>query len=204
MKKRYLAVSVLIISLIAPLTVKADSISVGGGDGRKDVMMDTTLTTREISDVPIKAAVATSFTVSLPSKIVLSKVATDEYQFKSVVGVKGDIDAQGIVKVEPSSSVTMYDVTFRLDGKTDPPNSEAEQSAYVHRSPVIGSVTQSAITWNKEELAKTSKEDESVYTYDAESGFHNTALTMKVNGLSTGKWLGVVTFKIQYNSSVGG
>lgn len=155
--------------------------------------------TRTMS-VPVGATVQATFTVSLPATITLALSGENNglYKFDSVVGVKGDIIAGAKIKVEPNTTVTLYDVSYRPSGTTSTPTSEEDQAGYSHKAPTAGTVSQGALEWSQSELVKTVNEGESKFTYDSTSGFHNVALNVDVADLKSGTWEGTVKFTISY------
>nr|WP_187142689.1 hypothetical protein [Acetivibrio ethanolgignens] len=97
-------------------------------------------------EVPVSATVDADFTVSLPTNIVLTgnNETKGPYVYRTKVGVKGDIASDSCVRVSPSPSVTLVDITNRFDG-----------AGYNKKDDVVANVSQAVTEWPQAELEKT-------------------------------------------------
>lgn len=157
-----------------------------------------------VTSVPVTARVTNSFTISIPSDIQLTRnpVNSSQFIFNSVVGVKGSISSKYVVKVVPSTTFTMYDVTRRPADIMNVPSSVEDQAGYKHNTPVTAFVTQGAYEWTQEELQKTMNEEGSAFTYNPENEMHTVPFNITAPYLRSGKWEGIVQFNISYERVV--
>lgn len=168
-----------IILIVSPINAKATEVTESGQQG-----------------VSVKASIEPSFVVSLPANIELRKDGNTATCTKKI-GVKGDIQVSGSVSVTASPNFPMYDVSLRPAGDTTTPSTEDDQNGYPHKTPVSATATQSAVIWPYAELKQLSAG--AGFTYDGDTGFHNTDMSIKVTGFTAGKWEGLVNFDISYD-----
>lgn len=191
MKKKRLRVFISAFAIL--LTVLSTS-SVEAADYTLDALNGT----ERIITVPVEADISATFTVSLPTKIVLTKKnsSSNNVSFTSVVGVKGAIGQRAFVKIISSPTIKMYDVSYRPKNDNRIPSSVSDQTGYSHRNPVSIRSRQDMTTWSHEELSKNSAG--SGFVYDSSSGYHNTKFTLSTSELLTGKWVGSMKYTICY------
>ena len=137
-------------------------------------------------DVKVTAEISSTFTVSLPATIELTENGSN-YTYSGSVGVKGDIDSGHNVYVVPSTDITMNDITARPEGIL-------EYEGYMHKDPVQGTVNQSETSWNYVVLSSGASSGN--FTYDADTQYYNTSLTVTTPKLSAGDWEGILTYDI--------
>lgn len=192
--KQLLIALVIIGIVLKPLNVYALTTTVS------DIDLDSHGITH--TDVHIDVTVGATFTVRLPSNIVLSKdPLNDKGVFNSAVGVKGDIEKGKCVEVIPNTSFTIFDVTKRPAGTIATPNSEAEQNDYPHKNPEQVDVNQMETVWKEEEFSTIIKDNGSNFVYDPVSKYHNVNLNIETeNKILAGKWEGILPFEIQYGT----
>ena len=158
--------------------------AIPAGGGIQEIESSSLADNRKDISIPVEYTVGATFTVKLPSAITLSN--TDgSWDYSGTVGVKGDIDSGKSVKVKPSRSVTMYDVTNR---PTEDVPSGAEDQAYDHKDAKNATVAQAKKQWAMTELSADTYSD--------------TALTLSAGAMQSGKWKGLLNVDISYGEYV--
>lgn len=183
------------VVVFATTMIFYNDVYASSADETTEIVSEATDTTITEANVPVEMTVSAIFTVSLPAKIAFTQEENNLYNFDSKIGVKGDIEAAGVVKVLADEQVVMSDIGYDATDLGLFDKDPNEYTDYSHDD-VIGSVSQGAILWNRAVLTNVAQDDS--YNFNDTTGFVETDLNVQLPTMPAGVWDGILSFSIEY------